>query len=88
MAEQLIVGAGLSGLVAALGAPQIKPCASLTGYFWGREFDVPIARSNLCCVERGPRKTLSASAVVGEKALGGAFRAVPGYLHVNKTGSG
>jgi len=103
MAEQLIVGAGLSGLVAAihlarggrkvrvlekystvggqperwpavdvtpmvpgklgayigipLGAPQIKPCKSLTGYFWGRQFDVPIERSNLCCVERGPRET-------------------------------
>lgn len=103
MAEQLIVGAGLSGLVAAinlarrghavrvlekyrtvgaqperwpavdvtpmdpgklgayigipLGQPQVKRCASLTGYFWGREFDVPIARSGLCCVERGPRST-------------------------------
>ena len=103
MAEQLIVGAGLSGLVAAiniartgrkvrilekyktvggqperwpavdvtpmnpetlgaysgisLGEPQIKKCKSLTGYFWGREYDVPVAGTNLCCVERGPRKT-------------------------------
>jgi flavin-dependent dehydrogenase len=103
MAEQLIVGAGLAGLVAAitlarkghkvrvlekyktvgaqperwpavdvtpflpekmsrylgipLGAPQIQPCGQLNGYFWGKPFEVPIGRSNLCLVERGPRKT-------------------------------
>lgn len=103
MAERLIVGAGLSGLVAAInlarrgyhvrvlekyktiggqperwpavdvtpmepellgryigipiGEPQIKPTRSLAGCFWGKEFDVPLGGSTLCCVERGPRKT-------------------------------
>ena len=103
MAEQLIVGAGLAGLVAAItlarkgydvrvldkyktvgaqperwpmvdvtpmipramssyldipvGEPQVKPCKQLNGYFWGSPFHVPIERSNLCVVERGPRKT-------------------------------
>jgi flavin-dependent dehydrogenase len=40
-----------------LGAPQIQPCGQLNGYFWGKPFEVPIGRSNLCLVERGPRKT-------------------------------
>jgi flavin-dependent dehydrogenase len=103
LAEQIIVGAGLSGLVASIllarsgrhvrilekyktvgaqperwpmvdvtpmlphemsryigipiGEPQVKPCARLNGYFWGSAFEVPIERSNLCVVERGPRKT-------------------------------
>lgn len=103
MPEKLIVGAGLSGLVAAinlaragykvrilekyttvggqperwpavdvtpmrpailgeyigipLGDPQVKPCRSLDGYFWGRHYDVPLGGSDLVCVERGPRKT-------------------------------
>lgn len=104
MAEQLVIGAGLSGMVAAIllarkgfrvrvlekyktvggqperwpaidvtpmiperlsayigipiGEPQVKPCRHLHGYFWGsRMFDVPLEGSNLCCIERGPRKT-------------------------------
>ena len=103
MAEQLIIGAGLSGLTASillarkghkvrvlekyatvggqperwpavdvtpmvperlgeyigipLGEPQIKQCRRLDGYFWGKAYRVPVAGSNLCCVERGPRKT-------------------------------
>jgi flavin-dependent dehydrogenase len=40
-----------------IGEPQVKPCKRLKAYFWGRPLDVPLARSNLCCVERGPRKT-------------------------------
>jgi len=101
--EQLIIGAGLSGLVAAItlarkgrrvrvlekyatiggqperwpavdvtpmisgaisryldipiGEPQVKPCKLLNGYFWGNRLELPIAGSNLCCVERGPRGT-------------------------------
>ncbi|MHB8895425.1 MAG: NAD(P)/FAD-dependent oxidoreductase [Candidatus Geothermincolia bacterium] len=103
MAEQIIVGAGLSGLVAAIilarkgysvrilekyktvgaqperwpmvdvtpmipremsrylgipiGEPQVKDCKQLNGYFWGEAFNVPIERSNLKVVERGPRGT-------------------------------
>ncbi len=103
MAEQIIVGAGLSGLVAAItlarkgysvrvlekyetvgaqperwpmvdvtpmipeemsrylgipiGEPQVKPCRVLNGYFWGKRFEIPIERSNLKVVERGPRAT-------------------------------
>lgn len=40
-----------------LGAPSIKPCTKLSGYFWGHKFEVPIDESNLCVVERGPQKT-------------------------------
>ena len=103
MPEQLIVGAGISGMVAAitlarrgyrvrvlekydtvgaqperwpavdvtpmvqvrlgeyigipLGEPQVKRCVRLNGYFWERACEVPLANSNLCCVERGPRKS-------------------------------
>jgi len=103
LAEQIIVGAGLSGLVAAIilarkgyavrvlekyrtvgaqperwpmvdvtpmipremsrylgipiGEPQVKDCRLLNGYFWGEAFKVPIERSNLKVVERGPRAT-------------------------------
>lgn len=103
MSEQIVVGAGLSGLVAAIvlarrghsvrviekyktvgaqperwpmvdvtpmipgemskylgipiGEPQVKECKLLNGYFWDQEFRVPIERSNLKLVERGPRKT-------------------------------
>lgn len=102
MAEQLIVGAGLAGLTAAItlarkgyevrvlekyktvgaqperwpmvdvtpflpgkmsrylgieiGEPQVQPCRQLNGYFWGESFDVPIGRTNLCLVERGPAR--------------------------------
>jgi flavin-dependent dehydrogenase len=102
MPEQLVIGAGLSGLVAAIslarkgysvrvlekyktvgaqperwpmvdvtpmipremsrylgipvGEPQVKPCGQLNGYFWGSPFKIPIERSNLHVVERGPRK--------------------------------
>ncbi|HEY5526308.1 MAG TPA: NAD(P)-binding protein [Candidatus Anoxymicrobiaceae bacterium] len=103
MHEQLVIGAGISGLVAAIslarkgysvrvlekyktvgaqperwpmvdvtpmipsemsryldipiGEPQVKPCKQLNGYFWGSSFEIPIERSNLHVVERGPRKT-------------------------------
>ena len=40
-----------------IGEPQVQPCRQLNGYFWGESFDVPIGRTNLCLVERGPRKT-------------------------------
>ncbi|MFH1149049.1 MAG: NAD(P)-binding protein [Actinomycetota bacterium] len=41
-----------------LGDPQVKPCKRLNGYFWGKgPYDVPLGRLDLCCVERGPRKT-------------------------------
>jgi hypothetical protein len=40
-----------------VGAPQVQPCKQLNGYFWGEAFEVPIGRTNLCVVERGPRKT-------------------------------
>ena len=101
--EQLIVGAGLSGMVASIllarrgykvrvlekyktvggqperwpavdvtpmapellskylgieiGEPQVKQTKALRAFLWGERFRVPLEGSNLCCVERGPRKT-------------------------------
>ncbi len=40
-----------------IGEPQVKECGLLNGYFWGERFEIPIGRSNLKVVERGPRGT-------------------------------